>query len=156
MTMIDLSPSSPSDDARKDSTPRLDHVGILVRDLELATTHWQSRFNVSIAHTFQAPSLAIRATFLAIASANVELYTIDDPDVLDLALGGASAKLDHIALRFDGNTSELDLAGCTIRGPGRPDPIGAPFIIADSEHVWTEPPGIGILLQLITPTESTP
>lgn len=135
--------------------PQLDHVGILVRDLELATTQWQRRLNVTIAHTFEAPAFDIRATFLAIASAKIELYTIDDSKVLDLALGSASARLDHIALRFADNASEVVLSGCTIRGPGRPEPIEAPLRIADSDHIWIEPPGIDVLLQLITPAEST-
>ncbi|MFI9534427.1 VOC family protein [Nocardia fusca] len=135
--------------------PQLDHVGILVRDLEQASDQWQSRFGVPIASTFEAPSLDIRARFLILASAKIELYTIDEPNALDSALAGTSAKIDHIALRFGENLSEVDLTGCTIRGPGRPDPISTPFQVAGSDHVWTEPPGIDVLLQLITPSEAT-
>lgn len=152
MTMSKLSWDSAT--GAEGQFPRLDHVGILVRDMEHTLAQWQSRFGVSVASTFEAPSLDIRATFLALDSAQIELYTIDEPKALDRALGGASAKIDHIALRFGKSLSEVELSGCTIRGPGRSDPISAPFRIAGSDHVWTEPPGINILLQLITPADS--
>ncbi len=151
MTMSELSLDSAI--GAEEQFPRLDHVGILVRDMEHTLAQWQSRFGVSVASTFEAPSLDIRATFLALASAKIELYTIDEPEILDRALGGASAKIDHIALRFGTALSDVELSGCTIRGPGRSDAVSAPFQIAGSDHIWTEPPGINVLLQLITPTE---
>lgn len=131
--------------------PRLDHVGVLVRNLGVTSIQWQRRFGLSISSTFEAPALNIRATFFALGSATIELFTIDDPPALSDALGREPAKIDHIALRFDKSLGEVDLSGCTIRGPGRPDRIDGPFQIAGSDHVWTEPPGIDVLLQLITP-----
>ncbi|WP_179657354.1 VOC family protein [Nocardioides panzhihuensis] len=131
--------------------PRLDHVGIMVRNLEASSNEWQRRFGLSISSTFEAPALNIRASFFALASATIELFTIDEPTALSDALGHESAKIDHIALRFDKSLGEVDLRGCTIRGPGRPDRIDGPFQIAGSDHVWTEPPGIDVLLQLIAP-----
>ena len=138
-------------DGSQQQFPRLDHVGVLVRDLETVSDQWQTRFGLSVASTFEAPSLNIRATFLALATSTIELFTIDEPMALDRALGRGTAKIDHIALRFEETLNDLDLRGCTIRGPGRPDRIDEPFQIAGSTHVWTEPPGIDVLLQLITP-----
>ena len=135
--------------------PRLDHVGVMVRDLDAVAHQWQSRFGVAVASTFEAPALNIRATFLDLATATIELFTIDEPRALDAALGDVPAKIDHIALRFDQAMDDLDLTGCTIRGPGRPDQIETAFQIAGSEHVWTAPPGIDVLLQLITPDASS-
>ncbi|MFJ2759801.1 VOC family protein [Nocardioides sp. NPDC087217] len=131
--------------------PRLDHVGIMVRDLEATSNQWQKRFGLSIASTFEAPALNIRASFFSLTSASIELFTIDEPAALSNALGCESAMIDHIALRFDKPLGEVILGGCTIRGPGRPDRIDGPFKIAGSDHVWTEPPGIDVLLQLIAP-----
>jgi catechol 2,3-dioxygenase-like lactoylglutathione lyase family enzyme len=143
--------SGGSDGGSGGEGPRLDHVGVLVRDLEAASAHWESRFGLPVASTFEAPSLNIRAAFLALPTSTIELYTIDEPTALQRALGGASAKIDHLALRFGDELEELDLRGCALRGPGRPDRIVEPFRIAGSDHVWTEPPGIDVLLQLITP-----
>ncbi|MCF8607565.1 VOC family protein [Gordonia sp. HY442] len=136
------------------SAPQVDHVGILVRDLESVTREWERRLNVTVAYTFTEPSLAIRAKFLATESARIELYTIDDPEVLDVELGQASAKIDHVALRIVSFQDDVDLSGCTIRGPGRPHPIEGPIRIADSEHLWVEPTGIDVVLQIIAPTDS--
>lgn len=132
--------------------PRLDHVGILVRDLDPALTQWSARFGVGIARRVEVPTMGIRAVFLDISGAEVELYTIDDRDALDAALAGAPAKLDHVALRLH-RADGPELAGCAIRGPGRAEPISAPILLGDATHVWTEPAGIDVLLQLIRPIQ---
>jgi len=149
--------SAPSQDPDQGSQqpPRLDHVGVMVRDLDAVADQWQSRFGVPVVSTFEAPALNLRAVFLDLTTVTVELFTVDEPQALDAALGDASATVDHIALRFDRLMGDLDLTGCTIRGPGRPDLIEKPFEIAGSEHVWTAPPGIDVLLQLITPVASS-
>lgn len=96
--------------------------------------------------------MGISASFLKISGAEIELYTVDDADVLDAALKGAPAKLDHVALRLP-DADGRELAGCTIRGPGRAEPIAAPILLGDATHVWSEPPGIDVLLQLIRPIQ---
>ena len=134
-----------------EQAPRLDHVGVLVRDLEAVADQWQRRFGLTVASAFEAASLDLRALFLTAGASTIELFTIDEPAALDLALGRAQARIDHIALRFGDAMGDHALTGCTIRGPGRPDRIEEPFRIGDSDHLWTEPPGIDVLLQLITP-----
>lgn len=129
---------------------RLDHVGILVRDLASARAQWCDRFGVEVARAVDVPAMSISAAFLSVSGAEVELYTVHDPAALDAALGGAPAKLDHVALRLH-RADGPELVGCSIRGPGRPDPIARPILMGDSTHVWTEPPGIDVLLQLIRP-----
>jgi catechol 2,3-dioxygenase-like lactoylglutathione lyase family enzyme len=131
--------------------PRLDHVGILVRDLDSALTQWSARFGVGVARKVEVPAMGITAVFLTISGAEVELYTIHDLDALDAALEGSSAKIDHVALRLH-HADGPELAGCAIRGPGRAEPIAAPIVLGDATHVWTEPPGIDVLLQLIRPS----
>lgn len=133
-------------------TPRLDHVGILVRDLDSALTHWSYRFGIEVARRVEVSAMSISAAFLDVSGAEVELYTMHDANALDAALDGASARLDHIALRLL-HAAGPELAGCAIRGPGRPEPIAAPILMGDNTHVWTEPPGIDVLLQLIRPRE---
>lgn len=133
-----------------DGLPRLDHVGILVRDLDSALTHWSARFGYRVARNVEVPAMGISAAFLDISGAGVELYTIDDRHALDVALEGTTARLDHVALRLQ-RADGPELAGCAIRGPGRAEPISAPIVLGDATHVWTEPPGIDVLLQLIRP-----
>lgn len=135
-----------------EAPPRLDHVGILVRDLDSALTHWSARFGVEVARKVEVPTMGIRAAFLDISAAEVELYTIDDRVALDAALAGTPAKLDHVALRLH-RADGPELANCAIRGPGREEPISAPILLGDATHVWTEPPGIDVLLQLIRPIQ---
>lgn len=133
-----------------DDLPRLDHIGILVRDLDAAVTYWTNRFDIEVARTFSAPAMDIVSVFLNTAGAEIELYTVEDSSALDNALGNATSKLDHIALLLH-HADGPELVGCDIRGPGRRDPIAAPITIGESTHVWTEPPGIDVLLQLIRP-----
>ena len=135
-----------------DGLPRLDHVDILVRDLDSALTHWSARFGVGVARKVEVPAMGISAAFLNISGAEVELYTVDDRDALDALLDGTPAKLDHVALRLP-RADGPELAGCAIRGPGRAEPIEAPILLGNATHVWTEPPGIDVLLQLIRPTQ---
>jgi len=132
--------------------PRLDHVGILVRDLDSALAHWSNRFGVEIARSVEVADMSLRAAFLNFPGVEVELYTLNDLEALEIALDGAPAKLDHLALRLH-RAGGPELAGCAIRGPGRPEPIDAPILMGDATHVWTEPPGIDVLLQLIRPSE---
>jgi hypothetical protein len=132
--------------------PRLDHVGILVRDLDSALTQWSTRFGVGVAREVEVPAMGISAVFLTVSGAEIELYTIDDLEALDAALEGSPAKLDHVALRLH-HADGPELAGCAIRGPGRADPIPAPIVLGDATHVWTEPPGIDVLLQMIRPSQ---
>jgi len=132
--------------------PRLDHVGILVRDLDSALTHWSARLGVGVARTVEVPAMGISAVFLNFSGAEVELYTINDRDALDAALEEEPAKLDHVALRLH-HADGPELVGCAIRGPGRAEPIAAPILLGDATHVWTEPPGIDVLLQLIRPIQ---
>ncbi len=94
--------------------------------------------------------MSLSAAFLNVAGAEVELYTVHDEDTLDAALGEAPAKLDHVALRLN-RADGPELVGCAIRAPGRADPIAEPILMGDATHVWTEPPGIDVLLQLIRP-----
>ena len=143
-------PEQPPTGTPSDGLPRLDHVGILVRDLDSALTQWTTRFGIGVARKVEVPVMGISAAFLDISGAEVELYTIDDGDVLDAALAGTPAKLDHVALRLH-RADGPELAGCAIRGPGRAEPIAAPILLGDATHVWTEPPGIDVLLQLIRP-----
>jgi hypothetical protein len=143
-------PEQPPAGTPSDGLPRLDHVGILVRDLDSALTQWTTRFGIGVARKVEVPVMGISAVFLDISGAEVELYTIDDGDVLDAALAGTPAKLDHVALRLH-RADGPELAGCAIRGPGRAEPIAAPILLGDATHVWTEPPGIDVLLQLIRP-----
>lgn len=141
-------------DKRTDG-PELDHVGVLVRDLRAAVAAWADRFDVGVVRRFEAPHLDLSAAFLDISGAAVELYTLRDEAALDRVLGARPAALDHVALRLPGPDGPV-LTDCLIRGPGRPEPIAAPIQLGGAMHVWTEPPGIDVLLQLITPSAEGP
>lgn len=141
----------PADADRPTGSPELDHVGVLVRDLPAAVAAWADRFDVGVVRRFEAPDLDLSAVFLGISGAAIELYTLHDEAALDRVLGARPAALDHVALRLRGPGGP-ELSGCLIRGPGRPEPIAAPIHLGGATHVWTEPPGIDVLLQLITPS----
>jgi hypothetical protein len=143
-----------ADADKRTGSPELDHVGVLVRDLPSAVAAWADRFDVGVVRRFEAPSLDLSAVFLDVRGAEIELYTLHDEAALERTLGARHAALDHVALRLRGPGPEL--SDCLIRGPGRPEPIVEPIHLGGAMHVWTEPPGIDVLLQLITPAADAP
>lgn len=146
---VDRAATHTPTDQRTDG-PELDHVGVLVRDLPSAEAAWADRFNVGVVRRFEAPGLDLSAVFLDVRGALIELYTLHDEVALDRVLGARRAAFDHVALRLWGPGGP-DLSDCLIRGPGRPEPIAEPIALGGAMHRWTEPPGIDVLLQLITP-----
>ena len=74
-----------------------DHVGYLVRDFDAALEQAQVLFALPIARTAELPQYGITAAFLGEGSGTLEIFTIDDREVLDGALGprGPEGDLDR-------------------------------------------------------------
>lgn len=150
--MTQIEATAPARDVATAGDPRVDHVGVLVRDLEAAAKAWTSRFRADVARRVEAPALGISAVFLFTSGTSVELYTLHDAAALERSLGARRARLDHIALRLPSADGPV-LTGCRLRGPGRPDPIESPVVIGGDSNVWIDPRDIGVVLQIITPAD---
>lgn len=124
-----------------DAAPALDHVAILVRDLAAARAHWTEVVGLPVAREPDLSGLGLDGVFLGTGRGQIELYTILDAEVLDAALGGADARMDHIALvapDLEGTAAALTGDGASLRHPGTLQPTEEPIDAGGTRHVWSD------------------
>lgn len=132
---------------------RIDHVGVLVGDLEAAKAFARDVLGLGEpAREFQEPKLDVTGAFYELGDAQLELFTRAGGAEEELP-AGAPAALDHIAVEVDDIDAErerLDAHGVRFTGPGGPGHVGAPIEVRGSLHLWTDPATSGgYRLQLI-------
>jgi len=133
----------------------LDHIGLLVRDLDGAVASAQESFGLAIARHSELPQYSIKATFLGEGTGTLEIFTFTDPEILDERLGEADRLLDHAAFRV----ADLATLAATLRGsgvsfctPDRRQELAEPISTGPSRALWTRPEtSAGVALQLIEP-----
>lgn len=132
--------------------PQLDHVAVLVRDLDAAKRAWTEELGFSVVREAVVEDLGVATAFLDAGSATVELFTLLDEQRLDEELAGRDARLDHVAFRVEGLGGLVDrlcVADVVPHGPGDRERIDAPISLGPAAHAWLEPaPAGGITLQL--------
>ena len=132
-----------------------DHVGYLVRDFDAALEQAQALFALPLARRADLPQFAIRAAFLGEGSGTLEIFTFDDPEVLDPRLDGAERRIDHVAFRVDDLDAVVVLlraGGARFSGPDRRGEVSQPIALGASRALWTLPETTGgLALQLIEP-----
>jgi catechol 2,3-dioxygenase-like lactoylglutathione lyase family enzyme len=134
---------------------RIDHVGLLVGDLEAGKALARDVLGLGdAAAEFQAAEHGLAGAFFGMGDARLEVFTIDGAPAERLAAGAAGA-LDHIAVQVDDLDAERErLAGHGVRftGPSTPEHIDEPVVLRGSRHLWTDPATSGgIRIQLIQP-----
>jgi methylmalonyl-CoA/ethylmalonyl-CoA epimerase len=133
----------------------LDHVGLLVRDLDAAVADAQERFGLAFARSAPLEQFAIRAAFLGEGRGTLEVFTFDDPDILEPRLAGADRRLDHVAFRvedIDSVAATLRATGVRFSGPDRREEISEPIMTGPARALWTIPESsAGLAIQLIQP-----
>lgn len=88
---------------------RLDHVAVLVPDLEEALTFWQNQLGLSLDHVETVSSMAVKIAFLPLGESEIELV---QPITKDSGLAKYLAKrgpgLHHICIEVDDIAAKLD------------------------------------------------
>jgi lactoylglutathione lyase len=128
---------------------RIDHVGVLVADLEAAKAFARDVLGLGEPATeFEAPEHGLVGTFFGLGDARLELFT--------LAEGRAPAgpaTIDHVAVSVDDLEAERDrltAQGVRFTGVASPDHIIEPVELRGARHLWTDPATSGgYRLQLI-------
>lgn len=123
---------------------RLDHIGVIVADLEAASAMLEGTLGLERTHGITRPDL--RAAFFRCGDASVELIEIIDPDQHRTRLGeGQKARIEHIAFEVDdlqGTITALEALGISSTAPPRSSGNTLTF--------WTRPETTeGIMLQLL-------
>ncbi len=140
---------------RRFAAMRIDHVGVLVADLEAAKAFARDVLGLGdpVAE-FEAPEHGLAGAFFGLGEARLELFTIEAPG--DRAVPeGAPAVLDHIAVTVDDLDAEqrrLGDMGVRFTGPTTAAEVTAPIELRGSRHLWTDPATSGgYRLQLVEP-----
>jgi catechol 2,3-dioxygenase-like lactoylglutathione lyase family enzyme len=131
---------------------RLDHVGVLVADLEAAKAFARDVLGLELDREFAAPEDGLAAAFFGLGEGTLELFTLSDPAPGRLP-EGALGTIDHVAVRVDDLDAEQErLSAQGVRFTGVMDPahVEAPVELRGARHLWSDPETSGgYRLQLI-------
>jgi len=129
---------------------RIDHVGVIVADLEEARRWLTEVFGLPLRRSVDVPEGRIRGEFYGCGDVDIEVIEIGDPEVRRRRLGdGARARIEHIALEVEslrGSLAHLTPLGVRTT-------TSEPRRVGNALHVWTvEETTGGISYQLIERT----
>jgi methylmalonyl-CoA/ethylmalonyl-CoA epimerase len=125
---------------------RLDHVGVIVDDLDEATRLLLA-FGLEVGETIEADDL--RVAFFKCGDASIELIEPLTADLRATRLGeGNRARIEHIALEVGDLAAALTALGALGVRPNAP-----PRYLPDRSMFWTEPEtSDGIMFQFVERT----
>ena len=91
---------------------RIDHLAIVVDDVEKALTFWRDGLGLEVLHVEEVPEQGAEVTFLAIGDQKVELVKpIDDESGTARFLDKRGPGMHHIALEVENIESSLEHLG---------------------------------------------
>ncbi len=111
---------------------RIDHVGVIVANLERARVLVQDGFGLQPVRHIDHDDL--KATFFQCGAADVELFEVTDPEIRRQRLGeGQEARVEHIAFEVESLKDLLvALKSLGIKTTGEPQ------VTAAYSTVWTQ------------------
>jgi methylmalonyl-CoA/ethylmalonyl-CoA epimerase len=134
----------------------IDHVGVLVDDLEEAMAFLES-LGFTLYKLAEAPARQRRAAFFDCGTGGgIELIQDLDADVSLRNLGQDKAKVEHIAIEVDDLTQTLAALAKLGINPDDHGIVRGPFKARDRETAWTEPgASTGLMYQFVAYSERT-
>lgn len=90
-------------------TRKLDHIGIIVDDLEQALVFWRDALGLALHEIEELPERGLRIAMLALGDTRIELIsaTRDDSEI-SAALAKRGPGLHHLCVRSDDVQQDLD------------------------------------------------
>jgi methylmalonyl-CoA/ethylmalonyl-CoA epimerase len=126
---------------------RIDHVGIIVDDLESASRLLRDVLGMTFVRSVEIPERQLHAAFYRCGDTNVELIQLDDPEARAARLGDGPARVEHIAIEVDGTLEEAapKLADAGVRMTS-----AQPMRTSTSASLWSSPDSThGIVFQFL-------
>ena len=127
-------------------TPKVNHIAIVVEDIERALAVYQDAIGLPLAHIAEEPAEQVRVAFLPAAGGEIELI---QPTTADSGVAKFMAKrgegLHHICLEvesIDATTHELARQGLQILGEPRVNQRGDRYVFIHPKSAH------GVLLEL--------
>jgi methylmalonyl-CoA/ethylmalonyl-CoA epimerase len=114
---------------------RLDHVGIIVDDLEEAKGFVTAAFGLQLDRELDLPERGVKAAFFQCGEAQIELVEVTDPESRKERLGdGNQARVEHVAIQVENLQEALtSLEKLGVR-PTSPEPTR----LGNDQHAWTQ------------------
>jgi catechol 2,3-dioxygenase-like lactoylglutathione lyase family enzyme len=126
----------------------LDHVGVMVADLDQASAFLAETLGLELDREAEIPALDVRTRFYRCGPVTIEIFEPNDPAVAAAALGGAAAKLEHIAIRVESLAATLSELGDT----GVRFLHAEPVVTGPNLSAYTDPTtSAGMIFQLFAP-----
>ncbi len=123
---------------------RIDHVGVIVDDLEEA-----KRFLTDMGLRFDRDLVMpgrLRAAFYACGDTQIEIIEVDDPAERAERLGDGKARVEHIAFEVDSLSTTL----AALKGLGVDTTTPDPVAVGANLNYWTRAESSdGVMYQLI-------
>lgn len=123
---------------------RLDHVGVVVDDLEAAKRFFGDVLKLELTRELALPN-QLRAAFYRCGDASIEVIEVDDPAEREKRLGqGVTARIEHIAFEVD----RLEPVMEPLREAGFRTTTEQPRVIGPNRNYFTEADSTnGVMLQ---------
>ena len=118
---------------------KLDHIGVVVRDLDQACTFLSQTFGLELDRTAEAPDRQIRVAFFNLGPAQIELLEVGDPESRAQRLGDAEARVEHIAVEVD----DVDATLAELRAKGVQSQQDEPELRGGRRAFFTRPESSG-------------
>ncbi len=133
---------------------RIDHVAIIVRDLEQALVFYRDTLGITPSEIKEVPTEQVRIAFLPMGGpggSEIELVEPTNPDSsLAKFLEKRGEGLHHICLEVD----DIDAALADMQAKGAPVLDKQPRIAAEGRAIFLHPKGTnGVLLELVARTQ---
>lgn len=126
----------------------IDHVGVMVADLEAAGRFLGETLGLELDREADVPALDVKARFYRCGPAMIEVFQPNDPAVAEEKLAGAPAKLEHIAIRVESLPEVLAALG----ERGVRYLHDEPVVTGPNLSAYTDPAtSAGMMLQLFAP-----
>ena len=124
---------------------RADHVGVVVRDLEATVGILSSALGLKTIHQETLADRKLRVAFLELGTIQLELVECLDTEDRERRLGGAAARIEHLALAV----GDLDQALEDGRRRGLSVRLGPQFALGRRTAILDDTGTGGILIQLV-------
>ena len=134
------------------SFQQLDHVGVMVDDIEEARDFLGHRLGLELDREAQPAELGVHALFFRCGAVTIEVFEIVDPSSALRPLDpGQRARIDHIAVEVDDLRATLTELGLRAHRAGVGDRASTdPLALAGNLNAWTDPEtSDGVIYQLI-------
>ncbi|HSR22042.1 MAG TPA: VOC family protein [Candidatus Eisenbacteria bacterium] len=125
---------------------RIDHVGVIVQDLEGMSRLLSEVLGMELTRTLDVPERRLRARFFRCGDVDVELVELGDPEERARRLGDGPTRIEHIAIEVDdvaGTQSEMAEHGIRMTTP-------EPQRLGPTASIFSQPDTSGgVMLQFL-------